>query len=119
MKHADMAKMPGMPPQDKEVLTCAETGQALLETTQESWRGGLRGTAWDATLAARPWGFKLEEINMQVHLWHGEADRNVPVTMARYAAAKLPHCQAHFYPDEGHISLLAHHLEEVFSVLVG
>jgi pimeloyl-ACP methyl ester carboxylesterase len=119
MKNARMDKMPGMPPEDLQVLACPEVGQALLESSQESWQNGLKGTAWDATIAARPWDFRLEEIRMPVHLWQGEADRNVPAAMARYVAGKIPDCRAHFYPNEGHISLLAHHLEEILEVLVG
>lgn len=117
MKNTDMSKMPGMPAPDLAVLCDPTVSQKLLESTQESWRSGFRGTAWDATLAARKWDFRLEEIQMPVSLWQGEADRNVPATMARYVAEKIPHCQAHFYPEEGHISLLAHHMEEVLDFL--
>lgn len=119
MKHAKMSEMPGMPPEDLAVLANPEVGQALLESSEASWCRGLKGTAWDATIAARPWDFRLEEIRMPVHLWHGESDRNVPVAMARHVAGRIPDCRAHFYPHEGHLSLLAHHLEEILQVLAG
>jgi pimeloyl-ACP methyl ester carboxylesterase len=119
MKNARMSEMPGMPPADLAVLADPQVGERMKETTLESWQGGLKGTAWDATIAARPWDFKLEEIRMPVHLWQGECDRNVPAAMARYVARVIPDCRAHFYPEEGHLSLLAHHLEEILAVLVG
>jgi pimeloyl-ACP methyl ester carboxylesterase len=73
----------------------------------------------DATVVARPWDFRLEEISMPVHLWHGEADRNAPVAMGRFVAQSIPDCHAHFYPNEGHLSLLNHYFEEVLQVLLG
>ena len=118
MKNARMDKMPGMPPEDLQVLACPEVGQAMLASSQESWRNGLKGTAWDATIAARPWDFNLEEIRMPVHLWHGKADRNVPLAMAQNVAGKIPDCRVHVYQNEGHISLLAHYMEEILEVLV-
>ena len=118
MKHAKMSEMPGMPAADLAVLADPQIGESMKATTMESWQGGLKGTAWDATLAARPWDFKLEEIKMPVHLWQGECDRNVPAAMARYVAKTIPDCRAKFYPEEGHLSLLAHHLEEILEVLV-
>ena len=83
----------------------------------ESMRQGIQGIAWDAHLCARPWDFRLEEICFPVHLLHGEADLNVPVTVARKVAAAIPGCQATFYPGEGHFSTVINHLDEVFNVL--
>ncbi len=40
---------------------------------------------------------------MEVHLWQGEADANVPVSMARHQAQTIPNCRATFYPGEGHL----------------
>jgi pimeloyl-ACP methyl ester carboxylesterase len=61
----------------------------------------------------------MEEINMPVYLWHGQADWNAPVAMGRFVAQSIPCCQVHFCPNEGHLSLLRHHFEEVLQVLVG
>jgi pimeloyl-ACP methyl ester carboxylesterase len=66
---------------------------------------------------ARPWDFRLEEIHFPVHLLHGEADLNVPVVVARKIAAAVPGCQATFYPGEGHIAVLANHVDEVIQLL--
>ena len=53
-----------------------------------------------------PWDFCPEDIQIPVFLWHGEADQNAPVAMGRYFASAIPHSQAAFYPNEGHLSLL-------------
>ena len=72
-------------------------------SVREALRPGLRGHAWEGYLQVRPWGFHLEEIKMPVHIWHGEADVDASIGMARTVAAQIPNCRATFYPNEGHI----------------
>ncbi len=50
-------------------------------------------------------------------LWHGEQDRVMPVAPVRLLARALPHCTATFYPDEGHFSTVANHVQDIFSAL--
>ena len=38
----------------------------------------------DKILTMRPWGFDLEDVSTEVHLWHGEDDRVVPPAMGLY-----------------------------------
>jgi len=57
-------------------------------------------------LFARPWGFRLDEIAMRVHLWHGELDRNCPVAMGRAVARAIPDCVARFEPGAGHLFMV-------------
>jgi pimeloyl-ACP methyl ester carboxylesterase len=80
----------------------------MRETFVEAFRSGARGASWEARLFTRPWGFRLRDISKEVLLWQGEDDHNVPVSMGRALAAALPHCQATFYPGEGHLSLFLH-----------
>jgi pimeloyl-ACP methyl ester carboxylesterase len=109
---------PGTPAADLAALAKPGVAEAYFAMLDESWCGGTRGVAWDATIIARPWGFRLEEINMPVFLWHGEADNMVPPAVARYVSGAIPNCTATFYPDEGHISMLANHLEEILQALL-
>jgi pimeloyl-ACP methyl ester carboxylesterase len=67
---------------------------------------------------AGPWGFDPCGIEKKVHLWHGEVDRNAPAAMGRFLASAIPNCEAHFCPDEGHLSLFANRSEDVFGVLI-
>jgi pimeloyl-ACP methyl ester carboxylesterase len=88
---------------DKDYLSRPDVRRVLVESLSEAFRSGSRGPAWEMGLYARPWGFRLEEIRMPVHLSHGERDANAPVTMGRYAASVIPECQATFYAGEGHL----------------
>jgi pimeloyl-ACP methyl ester carboxylesterase len=48
-------------------------------------------------------------------LWHGAADRDVPITAARRMAQMIPNCRATF-TDEGHLMGLRHASEAVEAI---
>jgi pimeloyl-ACP methyl ester carboxylesterase len=50
-------------------------------------------------------------------LWHGEQDRIMSVAPARQLAQALPHCQATFYPDTGHLSTVVAHADDIMGAL--
>ncbi len=84
----------------------------------EAFRQGIGGVRHDAGLYASPWGFRLQDITAEVHLWHGEEDGNVPVSVGRYVAEALPNCHARFIENEGHLSVPYKYVREYLSVLV-
>ncbi len=110
--------MKSMPPSDRDLLAQPPVQQVFLDALREAFRSGTRGPAWDATLAARDWGFQLAAIAMPVYLWQGEADHNVPPAMGRYLARAIPDCRAVFLPGEGHL-LARRHLDEILAVFNG
>ena len=90
----------------------------LLESYREAFRQGPQGIERELRLYVRPWGFRLEDITMPVHLWHGEQDNTVPVRMGRHYAKTIPACRAEFYPAEGHFSMPIYHMEHILGRLV-
>ena len=89
-----------------------------LESLQEALRSGIGGIHHEAGLYTRPWGFQLQDIDAEVHLWHGEQDNNVPVSVGRYVAGALPNCSATILADEGHFSILRDQVPEILKVLL-
>lgn len=106
----------GLPATDRAVLARPEVRAGLQDDIAEAFRRGSRGAAWELYLLARPWGFRPEEIRMQVNLWHGEADVSVPPSMGRYLASAIPNCHARFCPGEGHL-LAVNRMEEIQAAL--
>ena len=92
---------------DREVLRQPALRTTLAASFAEAVCAGPRGPARDLTLYARPWGFPVEDIRVQVHLWHGECDDIVPPAMGRHMARAIPDCQATFFSGHGHFSLVA------------
>ncbi|HJZ11775.1 MAG TPA: alpha/beta hydrolase [Acidobacteriota bacterium] len=91
--------------------------KAFIRGIREAMRQGIRGAYHESLLAVTDWGFRLQDIQMPILLWHGEEDKNIPVAMARYAANAVPKCEAKFYPNEGHLSLFKKNVEEIIRTL--
>ncbi len=106
------------PELDRAVLERPEAREAFALSSVESLRPGTRGAGLEAQLYARPWGFRLEDVTREIELYQGELDVNVAPSMGRYQASALPHCKAHFFPDEGHFSPAVNYMEEIVRRLV-
>lgn len=108
-----------LPEPDREIIRSEpEMQRNFVRGVREAFRQGVRGAYHESLLTISDWGFHLEDIQAPVLLWHGEADQNIPVEMARYAVAAIPQCEAKFYPEEGHLSLFKKNAEEILSMLV-
>jgi len=107
-----------MPEPDRALLSHPKFREVFERDLGEAFRSGSRGAAWEALLYARPWGFRLQDIRIEVHLWQGEKDVNVPPAMGRYQAQVIPNCKAAFYPEEGHLLGITH-LAEIIDATLG
>ncbi len=103
------------PPMDAELLARPEVLDVAAKAMLEATRDGVNGAAWLAGLYAQPWGFRLEDVQAPVALLHGEADRNVPISVARHVANRLPNCAATFLPTEGHLTLTPNNIRRVLT----
>lgn len=107
------------PEPDRKCLAHPDVSGILAASIVAAFRQGARGPAYDGMLVRRAWGFRLEEIDFpSLYLWHGELDPDVPVMIGRAIARNLPQCKAAFYPQEGHISLIVNHREEIVATLL-
>lgn len=109
--------MAGMVSPDRDLFADPGYRSLVGESTAEALRQGGRGAAWELTLIARPWDFRLQDVRMPVSLWQGLADQILPAAMARRLAAALPACNARYLPGEGHLSLVVRHIGEVLAEL--
>jgi len=89
-----------VPACDRDVIQRIEGPYAAMK--REAFRQGPAAFATDLALAARPWGFRLQDIRTPVDLWHGELDVSTPPAMGRHLASVIPGCRSTFVPGEGH-----------------
>jgi pimeloyl-ACP methyl ester carboxylesterase len=101
---------------DKTALKNNDLTAVLSASFREAFRQSLRWPAEDVVLYSRPWRFRLKDMRIRVHLWHGEKDWIVPPRMARFMARNIPDCRATFYPDEGHFSIILNRIEEIWQI---
>ncbi len=90
---------------DAEVLGRPHVETVLGAAQREGLRQGAMPAADELLLYLAPWGFALEEVSKAVSLWHGGADRIVPIGVARRVACCLPDVAVHYCPADGHYSL--------------
>jgi pimeloyl-ACP methyl ester carboxylesterase len=104
---------------DRKAVSLTGISEIMAKSLAESFHQGMRGAAYDGMLIAkRNCGFTLEDVSFpQMYLWHGTLDKEVPIAQARNVAQKLQHCRATFYPNEGHISTIVNHQEEIVEAL--
>ncbi len=100
------------PPADAAVLVRADVRAAFFDDVQRSSATAAQAATQDFVLFAQDWGFRLEDITVPVHLWHGDADRNVVIGHGRFMARRIPGASLHECPGEGHL-LYVNHVEEV------
>ena len=79
-----------------EVYSRLDIGPGLVDSVGEMFRKGNRGAYWDGVAFLQPWGFRVEDIQMKVSLWQGDADLSVPLLMGEYYARAIPACAATF-----------------------
>lgn len=100
------------------VLPDPDFRKGFIRMVREAMRRGARGAFHESLLTITEYGFRLQDIRSPLLLWHGEADQNIPVEMARFVGSVVPKCEANFYPGEGHLSLFKKHAEGIVRALV-
>lgn len=108
-----------LPASDRQIVDSdPEFQQGFIRMVREATRQGTRAAFHESLLSVTEYGFRLQEIQAPVMLWHGEVDQNIPVEMARFVATAIPKCDAKFHPEEGHLSLFKKYAEEIIRALV-
>ena len=78
---------------------------AFLDDLRHPSPTTARAAARDFWLFARRWDIGLAGMAVPAHIWHGTADRNVPVAHARVIAARCPAARLHIVDGGGHLLL--------------
>lgn len=96
-------------PADRAILARPEIQEMLIQDFSEALRGGSQGMVDDMNSNhGCPWGFPLDEINVNVHSWSCELDLSVPPAMGQYLSDMIPNCATKRVPDAGHLWILEH-----------
>ena len=104
-------------PVDAAVLTGAfadflvESTHSGMPTSSDGW--------WDDEVAfMKPWGFEFDSIRTPVLLRHGRQDRFVPYGHGEWLARHIPGVQAELTEEDGHLTQLVNHIEQVHGWLL-
>ncbi|MEB3071344.1 alpha/beta fold hydrolase [[Mycobacterium] vasticus] len=92
------------PEGDRRLLGRPEFKAMFLDDLLNGSRKQLAAPIADAVLFARYWGFRLDEIAVPVHWWHGDADHIVPYSHGEHAVSLLPDATLYTLPGESHLA---------------
>jgi pimeloyl-ACP methyl ester carboxylesterase len=103
---------------DLALLGRPDVRAVFLEDAQRASATTAQAVVQDFTLFVRDWGFRLQDIEVPVHVWHGDMDKNVPFAQGEFVAGRIPGAQFHPCPGEGHL-LVVDHLGEILRTVAG
>jgi len=111
--------MKNYPEADRKVLDNPQILALFIRESAEAFRQGSKGAYYEGKIYAKSWGFNLEDISpkLNVYLWHGDADKNVPIAMGRGMCKLISNCEGKFYPGEGHYSTIFNYYEDIIKAL--
>ena len=91
-----------LPEVDRRYLEDTERRRGFLEAMREGVRQGAEAFAWEQIDVFLPWGFRLAEIAIEVHVFHGEQDAWVARGHVDFLVETLPSARLTVWPDAGH-----------------
>jgi pimeloyl-ACP methyl ester carboxylesterase len=99
-------------PADAAELTGA-LAQHFVDQALSGLSVGSDGWWADDVAMTEPWGFELSEIRTPVLLMHGRQDRFVPFAHGEWLARAIPGVEARLTDEDGHLTLVPRHLDDL------
>jgi len=91
-----------LPEPDRREFEDPERRLPFLEAMRESVRQGPEAYAWESIDVFLPWGFRLADIEMVVHVFHGAQDSWVDRRHVDFLVETLPNADLTVWSDRGH-----------------
>lgn len=88
---------------DQKIAAEQEFRKVFMESQAEAFRQGSQGVTSDAAVHYVDWGFRLEKISFNLHVFHGTEDHLVPLEFGQHISKNVPHCELHSLKGEGHL----------------
>jgi pimeloyl-ACP methyl ester carboxylesterase len=107
-----------LPEPDAAVFERPAVRDAFMQDLRSPSGTTAQAAAQDFALFVRDWGFRLQDVSVPTHVWHGDVDKNVPYSQGVFMAQRIPGAEFHACPGEGHL-LVVDHLEEILRTVSG
>ncbi|MGW0163197.1 alpha/beta fold hydrolase [Mycobacterium sp. NPDC003323] len=91
------------PEGDRRLLARPEFKAMFLDDLLNGSRKQLAAPFYDIVDFVRDWGFRLDEVKVPVHWWHGDKDHIVPFAHGAHAVSRLPDAHMTVLPGESHL----------------
>jgi len=110
--------MASAPDADRTILEDPVWQQGFVIGITEALRQGPGGWYDEVVAINGPWQIDFGSIHADVTWWHGDGDRNAPLSAARRVVDALPSARLHVWSDAGHLTPYHHEpaiLDELLS----
>lgn len=105
------------PEGDRRLLGRPEFKAMFLDDLLNGSRKQLAAPFADIIVFVRDWGFRLDEVKVPVHWWHGDKDHIVPFAHGQHAVNLLPDAEMTVLPGESHLGGLGR-AEEILRTML-
>jgi pimeloyl-ACP methyl ester carboxylesterase len=98
---------------DKVAMEPEAGREDFAASLRQGFEFGSDGFLDDDQAMMHEWGFDPSKIDIPVAVWFGDHDLMVPRTHAEWLLRTLPTASEHFFEGDGHVSLVANHLDQL------
>jgi pimeloyl-ACP methyl ester carboxylesterase len=105
------------PASDRALMADPAWQRIERESLAETLKQGAEGWTDESMAMHHKWDFDPAEVKTSVTWWHGDDDKNAPITAARRVVAQLPRVDLRIWHEEGHFASLVHDKEIVQELL--
>jgi pimeloyl-ACP methyl ester carboxylesterase len=105
------------PPGDRRLMARPEIKAMFLDDLLNGSRKQLQAPFHDIVVFARDWGFRLDEVQVPVRWWHGDADHIIPFSHGEFVVSRLPDAELYPMAGESHLGGLGR-AEEILRTML-
>lgn len=106
-----------VPEADYRALAVPGRMTALQTLLNESLRQGTQWVVADLRLYMRDFGFGPKNVQVPITMFHGDADRNSPISLAKRMEKEIPQARLMTVTDAAHLSTLCDSFSDIAAAL--
>ena len=99
------------PEPDRKIMSDPAWRKMSRDNIAETLKQGAEGWADESFAMHGKWDFDPSVIKTSVTWWHGDDDKNAPLSAARRVMSQIPKVELHTWHNEGHFVSLTHEKE--------
>jgi pimeloyl-ACP methyl ester carboxylesterase len=96
------------PAADRKIMEDPAFQRIERESTAEALKQGAEGWTDESYAFRQPWDFDPGHVRASVTWWHGDDDKNAPLSAAKRVIERIGEVQLHVWHHEGHFVSITH-----------